>query len=62
MRRAGRVADEAVVRRHADQHGVAFHDRSLAPEKGQPERLRQRVRHQERLDLGYLHGELGGKA
>ena len=58
VRRPGRVADQPVVRGHPDKHGVPLDDRPLAAVEGKPERLRERVRHQERLDLGDLHGGL----
>ena len=45
--RAGRIADETVVRVDADQHGVAFQDGALTAVERKFQRLTKRVRKQE---------------
>jgi hypothetical protein len=51
----GGVADQAVVRFHTNEHGIAFEDGAFPSPKGQTQRLRQGTRHQNAFDFSDFH-------
>src|SRR5581483_7308757 len=55
MGRARSVTNQSGVSGDANEHRIAFEDGAFSAPKWQPQRLRERMRHQDALDVRYFH-------